>query len=227
MVVRTWTLQLEQPAPVVAGLAVHLDPHEAAAAAARTSDAARRRYSVAHGSVREILGDVIGVDPATIRFDRRCRHCGDTDHGKPAVTDMPGLSFSVAHSGSMAVVAISARATVGVDVEIVRRRASLDRLAARVLAPAELAGWQALPDVDRLVGLLRAWTAKEAYLKAIGLGLAGGVRTAPRDPPGWSVQELDLGPAAIAMLAVAGNVDVEPVPAPWAPEGGVTLALER
>ena len=48
----------------------------------------------------------------------------------------------------------------------------------RVLSPREIAIWRALPDdAIRATAFLRAWTRKEAYVKAIGEGLYCGLQS--------------------------------------------------
>ena len=177
---------------------------------------------VAHGAVREVLGAALGRDPAAIRFDRRCRHCGDPVHGKPAVVDAAECSFSLSHSGALAVVAIArGRGEVGVDVEMRRDRRHLDRLAARVFTAEALAEWRALTPGARLDAFLRAWTIMEAFGKATGHGLVR-PRAAPVSTEGWTLTNLAPTPDAVLGLAVEGAAELDPV-ATWVPASGVTL----
>ena len=88
----------------------------------------------------------------------------------------------MSHSGAFARDRRSPTATsrVGVDVEEVRPRRRLDALAARVLNDEEHAAWLRLDDADeQLRSFLRVWTAKEAYLKALGIGIATRLRDVP------------------------------------------------
>jgi 4'-phosphopantetheinyl transferase len=215
-------IDLDQPDAAVAGLTPTLDDHEQRAAAARATALVRRRYVVAHGALREVLGAALGRDPAAIRFDRRCRHCGDPLHGKPAVVDAD-CSFSLSHSGPLAVVAIATGgAEVGVDVEMRRDRRHLDRLAARVFTAEPLAEWRALPSGARLDAFLRAWTIKEAFGKATGLGLVRPpAEPVPREgrpvpPEGWTLVNPTPTPGAVVGLAVEGAAELDPV-ATWVP----------
>jgi hypothetical protein len=92
-----------------------------------------------------------------------------------AVSD---LYVSVAHGGAWVVVAVTALAPVGVDVEPVARDLDVDGLAAQVLAPAERDVLDGLAAAEaRRRALLTWWTRKEAVLKATGDGL----RIDPRD----------------------------------------------
>jgi 4'-phosphopantetheinyl transferase len=211
---------MDQPREVVEALASTLDDREQAAATQRRRGT-RDRYVVAHGATRAILGAALGEAPHDIAFGRRCVHCGDPDHGKPVVDGAP--SFSLSHSGAVGVLALSP-ANVGVDVETVRPRARLDRLARRVLDDAAFAEWGTQPDAERLTAFLRAWTAKEAYLKAVGLGLVRPLRTVRVVRDGWAIESFVPGRDAVASVAVetAGAVRVDV--ATWAPDAGVSLS---
>lgn len=168
---------------------------------------------VAGRVLRDVLGAVLAVDPADLRIDRRCARCGDAAHGKPAVAGAPDLSFSLSHSGATVVVATAFDACVGVDVEELRPRARLDRLAARVLTAPEHAAWCRLRGDERLEAFLRHWTAREAYLKAIGVGLRRSVRDAVAEAAGWTVVPLDGLSGAVGAVAVDRPATIRP--APW------------
>jgi 4'-phosphopantetheinyl transferase len=151
-------------------------------------------------STADLLAAALGRAPGELEISRRCRHCGHPSHGRPVLAGGP--SFSVSHSGGLALVALApADVLVGVDVEQVRRRANLDKLAARVLSPEELAQWRATPPAERLVAFLRQWTAKEAYLKALGLGIATRLADVDVRPDGWTTMSLSVGEDARAHVA--------------------------
>ena len=154
--------------------------------------------------VTEVLG--------TVQISRECRLCGDAKHGKPFVVGNEDLSFSLSHSGSVALLAVARGASVGIDVEAIRPRPNLQKLAARVLDPEALAAFRAADDSQQLVAFLQAWTAKEAYLKAIGLGIATDLR-AVTPPDGWIIERLDDVPEYVAAVAIEGAAEI--VRADW------------
>jgi 4'-phosphopantetheinyl transferase len=224
MSLRLWTIPLEQPAAAVDALAETLDEAERDSAGARANTVPRDRYVIAHGAVRQILGAMLGTAPRRLRIQRRCVHCGDMHHGKPVIDGAP--PFSLSHSHDVAVLAISNGGNVGVDVEARRPRARLDRLAARVLSERELAQWSSASPEHQLDAFLRAWTAKEAYLKALGLGLVRPLLDVPVEPEGWTVLSYAPSPGALASVAVEGGEIGTPEVAMWTPDGGITLAYE-
>ncbi len=189
--------------------------HSKAPTLAVVTDAAvwivRTTYAASVDTVlRDILGGALGTDPNELAFDRRCAHCNHPTHGKPVVVGAPELSFSLSHSGAVTVIAVAPGARVGADVEIIRPRRYLDRLAARILMPAELADWQDLPVPERLPRFLRHWTEREAYLKGLGVGLVRPLRDALADAGGWTLAPIDGLDDAVGTVALEGGGRVLP-----------------
>jgi 4'-phosphopantetheinyl transferase len=88
----------------------------------------------------------------------------------PIVRGPHSVSASISHRLGWVAAAVS-DAAVGVDVEVLRPpRSDASERAALMLAPAELEEWNALPAERREPALLTAWTAKEAWFKAVGDG---------------------------------------------------------
>jgi 4'-phosphopantetheinyl transferase len=199
--VRVFTIELDQPTEVIERLDALLAPDERDA---------RTAIRVARAATRIVLGDALDMDPARVPISRRCAHCGHATHGRPTVSGTAAISFSLSHSGAFGLLAVAAGGVrVGVDVEEVRPRRHLDALAARVLNDEEHAAWLAIDDPDdRLRAFLRAWTRKEAYVKALGTGLATPLRDVPAQVEGWRTCALDLGPDRVAALAL-DRVDLE------------------
>ncbi len=203
--VSVWTVDLDQPPAVVDALRGSLDDTEVRAAASRRDDTVRNRYVVAHGAVRSILGSRLGVDPGAVEISRRCSRCGDAAHGRPEVrAPAEPVSFSLSHSEALAAVAVVTGARVGIDIEVERPRRRLDALAARVLGSEAHADWLELESEAQLRAFLEQWTAKEAYLKAIGAGITVPLRDVPVEPAGWTVTGFATPPGVVARVAVDG-----------------------
>ena len=89
------------------------------------------------------------------------------DKGKPYLVHHPEVHFSLSHSSRWVVCAIS-KDPVGVDVEL--PRCTMD-VGLRFFRPDEMSGLEQLPFVEQRDQLNRLWTAKEAFVKALGGGL--------------------------------------------------------
>ena len=125
----------------------------------------RRRYTVARGMLRLLIGHYLQCAPAGLRF----RYGGN---GKPAVIAPRKLHFNLAHSAERAVYALSAVRPVGIDIEQVTRQVEFEQIARRFFTPKEFADLIALPTARRRRAFYRLWTAKEAVIKATGKGLS-------------------------------------------------------
>lgn len=145
-----------------------LSPDEMARAARFVFERDRRRFARGRARTRALLGGYLGIDAGQLRFEYE-------SHGKPRLASGQGgsdLDFNVSHSETLLAVAISSAGPVGVDVEAVRCLDDRDALARRTFAPAEVRCLESLAAEDRDAGFFRAWTRKEAFVKALGEGLS-------------------------------------------------------
>lgn len=137
------------------------DERERAGRFHRPRDA--RRYAVGRAGLRLLLADRLGVAPARIRFEYG-------PHGKPAVVDA-SLPFNVSHSRGAALIAVGGAAALGVDIEAHDDAVEIEAIASRFFTAREVAQIRAAGPAAP-TRFFRAWTRKEAYLKAVGGGLS-------------------------------------------------------
>jgi 4'-phosphopantetheinyl transferase len=169
-------------------------------------------------AVRAILARYAGCAAEELRL-------GATSRGKPVVRFPPGrpVCFSAARSGRDVVVAVGRANPVGVDIEAVRDLDDLGQAVDAVLASDERELVYASSPVGRLRARYCAWTRKEAFLKAIGIGFAIDPRRVAILPAcdarapahhevrvdgeivDWRVIDLDVGPIHVAALSGPGD----------------------
>ncbi len=129
----------------------------------------RRRFVVARGALRELLGRYLDTDPGQIRFIYNA-------FGKPELHPDFGdrLRFNLAHSGDLAIIAMAPDAEVGVDVECIegRGKSSYADIAQNFFSAAELDALSRVPRDLYDQAFFSCWTMKEAYVKGRGEGLA-------------------------------------------------------
>jgi 4'-phosphopantetheinyl transferase len=210
--VQIWQLDLLQPQELIeAGATAVLAPAEAERRPAQPARAWRRR-AVARLGLRIALGRHLGLPPASLRFERG-------PAGKPALGGSPPPCwFSTSRSGELCLIAISDRGPVGGDVEEIHDSPRLWRLAERRFLPSETTAILDQQGARRLLAFYRCWTRKEAFLKAIGTGLAAGldsveVTIGPEAAilgPGdladrWSLEEVPIRDGFAAALAWDGT----------------------
>jgi 4'-phosphopantetheinyl transferase len=183
-----------------------LSPQERARAARFHFDRDRHRFIAGRGHLRELLGGMLGVPPAEIKFSYNA-------YGKP---ETAGVRFNVSHSEWMALMAISRSRVVGVDIERKNRAFVNDRIPERFFSPAEVQALRALPEGQQTEAFFNCWTRKEAYVKARGLGLSLAldsfdVSLAPGEPArflrgaeGWEIEAVSAPEGFAAAVVGSG-----------------------
>jgi 4'-phosphopantetheinyl transferase len=164
--VHVWRIALDRPTDDLHRLAELLTEDERARAARFHFEAHRRRFLVARAGLRTVLGCYLRRPAAHVRFRYGT-------HGKPALAEEGcDLRFNLSHSAEGALLGLTRRWDIGVDLEQVRAMSDLEGLARRFFAPGEVADLLAVSAPERGRAFFRCWTRKEAYIKAVGLGLA-------------------------------------------------------
>ena len=184
---------------------------------------ARLRFSAGRWLVRRVLARRLGCTEAEVELAVGA-------HGRPSLA-AGGIDFNLSHAGSLVVLAVGT-VRVGIDVETTNRSRDWRAIARRFFSPVEFAAIEACDEAERRTAFFRAWTRKEAFVKALGTGLATGfarfdVSIGPRpaltgaridgvDASEWSIRDLAAGPdhlGAVAMRTTRPRVrtrDVEP-----------------
>jgi 4'-phosphopantetheinyl transferase len=220
--VHIYRLALDLPAEKIAGLAdrladlLSMDERERAARYRSPRDG--QRFAAAHGQMRMILAGYLGMEPAAIQFSQN-------EYRKPGLAGANNLLFNLSHSQSLALLAVSSRNPVGIDIEAVHLDIDRTNISRRFFSPREASALAALPAHDQVRAFFACWTRKEAYIKGRGLGLslpldAFEVSISPDEQPclivpgpgqppdeKWSLYDIDPGPGYAAALAVAGRID--------------------
>lgn len=217
--VHVWRATLDQPAGRVRQLAQTLSEEERMRAEHFHFEQDRKRFIVGHGVLRTIIGLYLGTEPSLLQF------CYGP-HGKPYLAERFSegtLRFNLAHSHELALYAFTRGREIGVDLEYIRYMPDVEQIAASFFSARENAVLHALPTSQKQEAFFNCWTRKEAYIKAIGNGLAQpldkfDVSLAPGEPARllsvegdteeasrWSLKALTPAPGYVAALAVEGH----------------------
>lgn len=121
------------------------------------------RFVLRRGLLRLLLGRCTGRDPAGLRFDYGA-------HGKPSLAGGP--AFNLSDSEDSLAIVVAAEGRIGIDIERLRPIESAEGIADRFFHAVERAALRALPAGQGDEGFLLAWTRKEAFIKAAGVGLS-------------------------------------------------------
>ena len=128
----------------------------------------RHLFLVSHLLVRTALSHYSALPPGAWRFI-------NNENGRPLIdpaTEPVSLSFSLAHTAGLAVVGVARESDIGVDVEQAGRLVDAAGLSRRFFSPEEAAALENLTPGRLEEQFPLYWTLKEAYIKALGLGLS-------------------------------------------------------
>lgn len=141
----------------------------------------KTRYTACRSALRYLLGAYCSVPPGELGFSTG-------PSGKPSLIAGRGPGFSVSHTGDLAVIAISRAPDIGVDIEAIRSLDDPAGLASSVFHADELAQLSRYYGAELIARFFKGWTRKEAYLKALGMGLTidpRSVKTGLEPAAGW------------------------------------------
>jgi 4'-phosphopantetheinyl transferase len=161
-VLHLWSISLEAVGGDLPNL---LSADERERALRFRQEADRRRFVAARSALRSILAHYLACPPADVvfRYNR---------HGKPGLAEpRDGLEFNLSHAGDRALLALSRDLPLGVDLEPLPGRRGRAALAERVFGRPFAEALDRLPEAERELRFLKAWTALEARCKALGTGV--------------------------------------------------------
>jgi 4'-phosphopantetheinyl transferase len=217
--IHVWSVSVAEWLPYLEMLGELLNREEHERAARFRFERDWRRYILCRGLLRTLLADYLSREPGDIEFRSGA-------HEKPELAGdaLPRLEFNLSHSDEAALFALAAGKRVGVDIERVRSGVDVDGIAQQVLTPAEIEKLSAAAATQKEDLFYAMWTQKEAYIKAIGLGLSApvrqitvgeGVLDAGNDSGGWMIEgsgarwsllRLDAPAGYQAALSVEGTI---------------------
>jgi 4'-phosphopantetheinyl transferase len=145
-----------------------LSPEERGRADRFLRKANRDEFLLAHGMKRVVLSRLTAVPPQDLEFA--------ADHnGRPLLLTRGAggarIDFNLSHTSGIAAVAASAAGLVGVDVEHAGRSSDVETIMT-VLSRREGAHLAGLAGDRRRRAAFAHWTAREAFSKAVGVGLS-------------------------------------------------------
>ena len=166
--VHVWAFTLEGSADFVATCRDSLSLAERQRADRFVFAHDRTRYTVAHGVLRHLLSRYCGIAPSLLRFDA-------TSTGKPSLQISVGptasVHFNLSHSEAGGLLGVSYGRELGVDLERVRSDVEALGISRHYFFGSERKAIEDALPIERDNLFFRYWVAKEAVLKAQGVGL--------------------------------------------------------
>jgi len=122
----------------------------------------KNQHEHAYKLLRECLA------PLSVDFNENYPIC-ENKNGKPFLADNPNLKFNISHSDGIAACVVSHR-ECGIDCEKVGEYHP--KAAKRIFSENEIKMIESAPEDERGLLFFRVWTLKEAYAKALGVGIS-------------------------------------------------------
>ena len=214
-----WRANLKLPFMEAAQFQGLLSREEQDRAARYKSDKRHKQFIVSRGLLRMLIGRYLDINPAGFDFSY-------TSHQKPflpvAALGVP-ITFNITHSHNMILVALSLNRNIGIDAEYIRHNVEFRKLGKRFFSRQESVALEAYGNSDLPAAFFACWTRKEAFVKAIGDGIAFGlgdfsVSVDPYDnmvglqiepemsgSDVWSIMNLEAGGDYAAAVAASGG----------------------
>lgn len=149
--------------PYRESLRSYLSPDEAGRSARFRRHEDADRFETGRGFLRLVLGKLSSRAPSDLSFEY-------SSHGKPSLSG--GIPFNLSHTRDYLMLILGGSGLVGADVEDTSTDIDANDLAAQILSEREARVFSMLPETERRSAFFRAWTIKEAWLKATGKGFS-------------------------------------------------------
>jgi 4'-phosphopantetheinyl transferase len=179
----------------------------------------RNRYVFSKGMLKTLIKSYTGLGPDKLQYL-------SGPYGKPnldAGLSKGRLSFNMAESAGYALFAFTQNREIGVDIERIRDIPEIERIVSLFFSEGEQAEFASLPPQEKKQAFFNGWTRKEAFIKALGVGLSMplskfGISLAAGNPVSlvyldkdiasrgqWTILDVSPLPEFSAALAVEGS----------------------
>jgi 4'-phosphopantetheinyl transferase len=158
-----WCFKLQGAPDLVGRCRSSLSPEERYRADRFRFERDQIRFTIAHAVLRHLLGLYCDEPADSLCFDA-------ARAGKPSLRNHR-LHFNLTHSEDRALLGVSLRHELGVDLERVRSNVEALSISRHYFFGTEQAEIEAATSLERDSIFFRYWVAKEAVLKAKGIGL--------------------------------------------------------
>jgi len=134
----------------------------------------QQKYINTRGRLRQVLGSYLNIKPQQINIQI-------AEYGKPFIEGAE-LFFNLSHTGNKLVLAVSNTGEIGIDLERYKQRHNLIGLVKKCFSALEQDYWLGLSESQKTIQFYRFWVRKEAFVKAVGRGIAIGLNQCEVNP---------------------------------------------
>src|SRR3989475_3514131 len=132
----------------------------------------RRRLVSRFTFVRNVLGNIVEIDPAVLEFCQSYRGKPQLAYPANANKEEPRkLDFSISHTENILALAVVFGGTVGIDIEVVRNDLDFFDIAMTHFTIENLELLRSMPSNTAAITFYKLWTRREAFAKMDGSGI--------------------------------------------------------
>ncbi|MCP3849133.1 MAG: 4'-phosphopantetheinyl transferase superfamily protein [Gammaproteobacteria bacterium] len=117
--------------------------------------------------MRTVLARYVGIKADEIEYEKG-------EQGKPfiSILNPEKIQFNLSHTQDIAILAITKKYEVGIDIEHNDRKTDWKGICKRFFTEPEQQALFSLPEAQQSNAFFDLWTRKEAYMKVLGTGLS-------------------------------------------------------
>ncbi len=173
----------------------------------------RHEYLATRALERTVLSAHLGCAPEALRFERNA-------YGKPSVLGESRIRFNLTNTLDLVACVVTEEGEIGVDAEPLSRADTVLEVATTVFTKEEQADLAALGGEAKKRRAVELWTLKEAYMKAMGMGMSlppdtfgfsGTTLVAPppadEDPTRWRFEVLEIEGHLVSVAVERRNTE--------------------
>jgi 4'-phosphopantetheinyl transferase len=216
--VHVWCFDINRTAAELPSLRALLSDEEAQRATRFQADLHRTWFIARRALLRRLLGWYLDRDPHDVVMTVNA-------FGKPQLAETgAALRFNASRAGGVAVVALTQERAIGVDIERLYAHPDHVAISERYFSTEETARLRGVDERDRDNLFFTLWTAKEAWVKALGGGLSVPLNQCrvgfatdrppclvtdpqhPGDSRAWSLRMFSVGDEHIGAIVRDGEI---------------------
>lgn len=134
----------------------------------------QKKYIKIRVALKKILASYLNIEAKNIVIKTG-------EFGKPLL-EGELLYFNLSHTGNRFIVVVSNLVDVGIDLELKKERKNQTALVDKCFSATERWYWHALSEEHKTRMFYRFWVRKEAFVKAVGRGIALGLNQCVVNP---------------------------------------------
>lgn len=125
----------------------------------------KNNFIISRGILRALLAKYTRQKPEELIFE-------ENQYGKLFLKTSSNIFFNLSHSNDLTLLAFTLKNQIGIDVEFIRQNIDIESIAKKYFSSRETLELLNVSPEKKIPAFFNCWARKEAFIKAIGLGLS-------------------------------------------------------